>query len=730
MIKEGFMTASSIKQPFRYSNATDLAAQISTLDGFKKLRTHQPHVSRKSVQWSTQLHALCERVDLLSEKIADGERVSQELLQRVDRRIDKLASEQCTRETHQIIVRAQQSVRNILSVNNTFAHSPKTTPFVPESVIPAFRPGWKSWLMQGLYFQGALGLGMSPQTSSTTSALCNVTHCTPTDRALTYAEIGGRAAQSAQLLPSLSLTTEHKPLCASTGKQSEPPAERWSFQPVYDFFNWLRGSSTPRNRNCLTPDCPDLDKDKLEEREKELVESVFFPIMRVRIQLGTTSLFDRLNFQKTQEWLRFRRDDPRDKLLVAVSVSDGAGVSDPKNSYQIFRPLNEMYDIKYVVIKSLEELCSEIQQATKTGKLAHVLIESHGNPEAITIYEGTNQINRWSFSRGSRFSDCFSGMEPAGKILLISCSTGKPQNGNPFDNIATSIADDTKKTVIAPTDDVYPSLTTISSESPLNLHHEHIPNWRQFKFVSTNFRAFFSRYPSCDGLSENRLHPREQLAIRSIQDELIRKGFLHETPSFQEMQDYLRLCKDDPKKKFLYLQAQEDPTGFLNPSHFSSLLVDIADKFDLKFKVIQQDKEICDEVKLAIDSGNLAAVLIQAHGKPNQLNITATPFSWLQRTYEMFFGGTGIFPDCLARIPSSARIILLAESTGADPTEEFDENLATKIARKIQRTVIAPTKPIHIDKVSLKSCSPVEVHHPTSGVIFDSSGNVFKQFDP
>ena len=134
MIKEGFMTASSIKQPFRYSNATDLAAQISTLDGFKKLRTHQPHVSRKSVQWSTQLHALCERVDLLSEKIADGERVSQELLQRVDRRIDKLASEQCTRETHQIIVRAQQSVRNILSVNNTFAHSPKTTPFVPELI--------------------------------------------------------------------------------------------------------------------------------------------------------------------------------------------------------------------------------------------------------------------------------------------------------------------------------------------------------------------------------------------------------------------------------------------------------------------------------------------------------------------------------------------------------------------------------------------------------------------
>ncbi len=334
MIKEGFMTASSIEQPFRYSNATDLAVQISTLDGFKKLRAHQPHVSRKSIQWSTQLRALCEGVDLLSEKIADGERVPQELLQRVDRRIDQLASKQCTREDHQKIVRAQRSVSNILSVNKTLAYSPKTTPFVSEPAIPAFRPGWKSWLMQGLYFQGALGLGMSPQISPTTSALCNVTHCTPADRSLTHAEMVGSAVQRAQILPSLSLTTEHKPLCASTGKQSEPPARRGPFQPVYDFFNWLRGSPTPRNRNCLTPDCPDLDKDKLVEREKELLEerekklakaeSFFFQKIFRKIQLWSTSLFDSSSFQKTQEsfqetqeWLRFRKDDPRDMRWLA-----------------------------------------------------------------------------------------------------------------------------------------------------------------------------------------------------------------------------------------------------------------------------------------------------------------------------------------------------------------------------------------------------------------------------
>ena len=292
----------------------------------------------------------------------------------------------------------------------------------------------------------------------------------------------------------------------------------------------------------------------------------------------------------------------------------------------------------------------------------------------------------------SDFSDCFSGMEAAGKIILLSCSTGEPQNGNPFENIAASIADHTKRTVIAPTGWAYPFRITISSENLLSLHHEHFfDHTYAKKFISTNFRAFFPRYPSCHDLSETRLHPREQIAIRSIQDELIKKELLHDTPSFQEMQDYLRLCQEDPKQKFLYLQAQEDPTGSLDPNLFSSLLVDIADKFDLKFKVIQQDKEICDEVSLAIASGNLSAVLIHSHGKPNQLNIIATPVTWL----------TGFFPDCLARIPPSARIILVGGSTGSDPTEEFYENLATRIAHKVQRTVIAPTRPDPYTQVNI-----------------------------
>ena len=151
----------------------------------------------------------CEGVDLLSEKIADGERVPQELLQR-DRRIDQLASKQCTREDHQKIVRAQRSVSNILSVNKTLAYSPKTTPFVSEPAIPAFRPGWKSCFMQcdSLY-------------------TCRSIPNTCRD--------GRECSTKGQILPSLSLTTEHKPLCASTGKQSGHPQKR-AFPACLRFF--------------------------------------------------------------------------------------------------------------------------------------------------------------------------------------------------------------------------------------------------------------------------------------------------------------------------------------------------------------------------------------------------------------------------------------------------------------------------------------------------------------
>ena len=672
-------------------------------------------------------------LETAGKKIAAGDIVPRPFLERIEQRVERLTRKQCSREDLKKIVQVQEIASGLLSPSLPRLSFQTNTSLPQEPLFPTFRSGWVSWLAQGLLFQGMISnkltLLLSPPPSNKSTKAIVAPRVTQSTEGFLI------PTQTKHFLPPLSASakaTLSSPLSSkSTEKQPKAtPATTSLFQPVYDFFNWIRGVPALRNRNRLVNDCPDLHRNQLDFMEEEA------------LKLDSSWKSGGVDFSSAQEWLRFREDDRRSKLLYVVAKYDPSRGLFPGNQSQLLLPLSKAYDIKYVVVRKFGENCNEIDPASQTGKVAHLIIDGHGDQKHIYLdfHTGFFTLNNWDLiSRKSSFSECFSRIAPEGKILLLSCNAGKSQNGDPYNNIASTIAIKTMRTVIASTDLVYGSRVSVSSTQELNLDHD---NYNPFYFwgnypvvtaygpMNAHFRSFYPQYPGCDDVSENQLHPQERLVLKSVQGELVRRGFLWESSSLRDVQDYFRFCNADPKRKLLYLHAPFEFSKRPQPSHISSFLVQLADKFDLRFKLVQEEREICDEVRQAVKTQNLAAVLIHSPGNPDKLSLPENPLSRWRKAYETIFGGSETFPDCLAEIPSSAYIILVGGSTGADPSEEFTENLATQIARKVQRTVIAPTSLTDASKLTLRSHDPIEIYHPSIGHLFDSDTNIFRRFDP
>ena len=79
------------------------------------------------------------------------------------------------------------------------------------------------------------------------------------------------------------------------------------------------------------------------------------------------------------------------------------------------------------------------------------------------------QSHGWLHRRRD-LAKCFEGADLS-KITLFSCSTNAPWQGKPDNNIAHSIADATKRPVVAPTEDCYPDRTKITLLNPFEVYH-------------------------------------------------------------------------------------------------------------------------------------------------------------------------------------------------------------------------------------------------------------------
>ena len=421
----------------------------------------------------------------------------------------------------------------------------------------------------------------------------------------------------------------------------------------------------------------------------------------------------------------------REKFLFISAEYDYNGALDPSKISTILSQLSNSFDLKFQVVKSNEEICEAIENGKQTGKLMHVLINGHGNPSKIAL----NKIQQnyvVSILETTDFSKCFSGIQPNGKVLLLSCSTGKERNNDPFNNIAQKMADDSKRTIVAPTNDAYPVYTNILSTDDGVLYH---PENRLFSFLpfyNTNlFASFRPNFKKCfPEIDQNKIHPRELAAIAAIKSDLLAKSLLHKNEPVDKIEKYLQICKDDPRAKVLFFSAEYDKNRVLEPDRNSKILSVLADRFDLRYKVVKSLNEICQAIDEAAKLGKVITVLIQAYGTWTDGMILSK-----DSNNENRIKASDNFSHCFSGIEDDGSIVLMGGALGQNAADK--DNIAEKISNDSKRTVLATTCLIYPSRTTIQSINPLMLMHPAYSSIMnlvyercpENNKNHFKTFN-
>jgi hypothetical protein len=229
--------------------------------------------------------------------------------------------------------------------------------------------------------------------------------------------------------------------------------------------------------------------------------------------------------------------------------------------------------------------------------------------------------------------------------------------------------------VIAPTDSSYSILTSFLSDDDVVLYHpENLYSFLPFFNTNlfTSFRPTFKRcYPKID---EKKLTRRESLTKDAIKTELIAKSLLHKEIRNSFSNQFLQICKDDPRDKVLYFSAQYDKNQALRSSSNDKLLALLADGFDLMFKEVSLFDEICDTINsVARFDREVSVVIIQAHGKPENGMILSINPDGSEEKIDV----SSAFKKCFANVEENGTIIPMGAAIGQSGSHV---NIAQKIA--------------------------------------------------
>jgi hypothetical protein len=189
----------------------------------------------------------------------------------------------------------------------------------------------------------------------------------------------------------------------------------------------------PLNPNCFSKGCADLNKDHLHPRELAAIDAI--------TNYRWWNFFGKTDFQTTQEYLRLRADDPREKWLYLSAKEDlsANGWMHPKWQEHVLDMIDTRYDLKYKVVESVDDICREIEDAVKTGKLQHVTIRGAGLTDQEVCLSNCRESKKGWLHKRSNFS-CFTHLQPSGSIYLNGDGTSK-------DHLAQILADQSQRTV-------------------------------------------------------------------------------------------------------------------------------------------------------------------------------------------------------------------------------------------------------------------------------------------
>lgn len=474
-------------------------------------------------------------------------------------------------------------------------------------------------------------------------------------------------------------------------------------------------------QDCVKLPCETIDETSLYPRVAQAWEE---------FSKHNTSIWKYLwhGVQKNPEYLRFSpAEDNREKSLTISAGYDHNGALDPTHLSALVNELGKEFDTKFVVAYTVDDVCRHIKEAaelaetTKTGNLTSIFLSAHGNPINIAI--SAPGIDSGTLNEKTDFANCFKGLDPSGRIVLLSGLSGSPEGGDPKNNIAQKMATLAKREVIAATEMVYPKKMGISSYDQLRIFHP-----SAHKSSVNIFKLFRPVYQRCEKVFENLLHQREKEALDAISKNWVQKGLKSSAAGFEETQEYVRFCGDDPKKKVLFLTAHADHNGGLNPAFIAEVLGALADHYDIKFKVVSKYDQVCEEIKAAAETGNLENVIIHSHGTATGMQLSDNNIdieNWIAINSQNI-------SKCFSGINPEGRIVLMSCRVGQPQQANARDNIAKKIADLSRRTVIAPDELHYSSEAKITKKEPLELYHKNQqGMIeclFVKPHNIYKKF--
>jgi len=391
------------------------------------------------------------------------------------------------------------------------------------------------------------------------------------------------------------------------------------------------------------------------------------------------------SFEKTREMFDLKNDDHRDKFLYLSIENDSENDFTPEKisdlSSDLIKNISSHYDFKYKAVKA-HEICKEVFEASTMGKLANVIL--YEADESILTAESLDLLK------------CFQGLHPSGKIILMPRA-----QSSLLENTIQKVSTATKRDVIAPLGNLASGMTRMVRAVPFEIFQKYSSFW---PWLNT-YKTFRPIYEKCTGNPTN-LHDRERLVNAAVNS-------FFSTPPVSHSP--FELCEDDPKNKFLFLSFEKDHNSAFHPGLMVKLFKDIADHYDLKYKVIRSFYDICREVSEASKKGNLTEIVIQGHGKPE--GICFSSWDCIDKEYD--------FAECFEGLDPAGKITLFSCETGKSIKETNRENIATVIAKKTNKEVVAPEGSPKSLFQRISSLEPFQAFYPSE---HNPTKNMFKSF--
>jgi len=191
----------------------------------------------------------------------------------------------------------------------------------------------------------------------------------------------------------------------------------------------------------------------------------------------------------------------------------------------------------------------------------------------------------------------------------------------------------------------------------------------------------------------------------------------------------VRFCKDDPKKKLLFICAEADPKDALNPYRNEEFLGTLADHYDIKYKAVSKYDEVCQEITEASKTGNLEYVILNMHGNREGMLLT-DPWENIDNWIHMY---RNHLSKCFSWFNPKGKIILISCEVGKQGVFGSKDNIAGLMSDMATKPVIAPVEKSYPGNIEITSIDPLSIYEDSKRFyerLYKDSENNYKEFKP